>query len=81
MPLSNPGKQPVFPSRFETIWYSCGYGACIDGPNNFSDLHSGHLTVNLRKVPVSSLAHLWLQTAIKLMAEPCWKMVNLFGML
>lgn len=52
MPLSNPGKQPVFQSRFETILYSCGCGAYTDGPNNFSNLHSGHLTVNLRFQPL-----------------------------
>lgn len=53
MPLFDPGKQLVFQSRFETILCSWSYGACVDGPNDFSDLHSGHLTVNPRKVPVS----------------------------
>lgn len=53
MPLRGLGKQLIFESRFETILYSCSYGAYIDGPDNLSDFHLGHLTVNGRTVPDS----------------------------
>lgn len=53
MPSSDLGKQPVFQNRFETILLSCDCGVSIDGQNNFSNHHSGHLTGNWRKVPDS----------------------------